>query len=67
MNRSKNFTEQEKFLLLDLINKYKSTIECKKTDAKSSKQKADAWEELCTEFNTNYVYTKREVKNLQSY
>ena len=25
MNRSKNFTEQETFLLLDLINKYKST------------------------------------------
>ena len=67
MNRSKNFTEQEKFLLLDLINKYKSTIECKKTDAKSSKQKADTWEELCAEFNANSVYTKREVKNLQSY
>ena len=54
-------------MLLDFINKYKSTIECKKTHAKSSKQKADAWNELCVEFNANSVYTKSEVKNLRNY
>ena len=42
MNRCKNFTEREKKLLITLVEKYKSTIECKKTNAKSAKEKFQA-------------------------
>ena len=66
MNRCKNFTEAEKKLLITLVEKYKSTIECKKTDAKSAKEKLQAWTELCKEFNSSSMYAKREVKQLQS-
>ena len=66
MNRCKNFTEAEKKLLITLVEKYKSTIECKKTDAKSAKEKLQAWTELCEEFNSSSMYAKREVKQLQS-
>ena len=67
MNRCKNFTEAEKKLLITLVEKYKSTVECKKTDAKSAKEKFQAWTELCEEFNSTSTYAKREAKQLQSF
>ena len=67
INRSKNFSETEKNLLLNLVDKYKNSIECKRTDSKTLKQKSEAWVNLCEEFNFTSTYTKREVKNLQSF
>ena len=42
-------------------------MECKRTDSKTLKQKSEAWENLCEEFNSTSTYTKREVKNLQRF
>ena len=67
MNRSKNFTDTEKNLLLNLVDKYKNSIECKRTYSKTLKQKREARADLCEEFNSTSTYTKREVKNLQSF
>ena len=67
MNRSKNFTDTEKNLLLNLVDKYKNSIECKKTVSKTLKQKSEAWASLCEKFNFASTYTKRKVKNLPSF
>ena len=67
INRSKNFTDTEKNLLLNLIDKYKNSVECKRTDSKTLKQKSEAWANLCEEFNSTSTYNKREVKKLQSF
>ena len=67
MNRSKNFTDTEKNLLLNLVDKYKNSIERKRTDSKTLKQKSETWADLCEEFNFTSTYTKRKVKDLQSF
>ena len=67
MNRSKNFTESEKKLLIDLVDKYKHTIESKKTDAKSAQEKMNARTQLTEEFNYISTYAIREMKNLQRF
>ena len=64
MNRCKNFTEAEKKLLITLLEKYKSTIECQKTDAKSAKEIFQVWTELCEEFNSTSTYAKRAATKL---
>jgi len=66
MNRSKNFVETKKKILLELIDRYKSVIECKRTDAKSTKEKEDAWKKLCDDFNSESTYMLRTVNNLKS-
>lgn len=47
MERKKLFTEFDKSLLTNnLISQFSTTIDCKKTDAKSAKEKAAAWSQL---------------------
>ena len=67
MNCLKNFTDTEKNLLLNLVGKHKNSIECKRTDSKTLKQKSEARANLCKDFNSTSTYTKRELKNLQSF
>lgn len=51
--RGANFTESSRFLLVKLCNKYKKIIECKKTDGTSWRDKANAWQQICQEFNSS--------------
>ena len=67
MNRSKNFVDSERKILIELVDKYKHTVECKKTDSKSSQEKMDAWNQLTMEFNSISTYTNRETKTLQRF
>ena len=68
MNRSKNFLDSERKLLIELMNKHKSKIERKKkTDSKSTKEKSDAWDQSCTKFNSISTHTHRDAKTLQRY
>ncbi|KAB0790443.1 hypothetical protein PPYR_15165 [Photinus pyralis] len=62
--RSANFTADEKILLLNLISKLKSVIECKKTDQITSKEKDLAWDNIQNEFQMcSKVYrTKESIK-----
>ena len=48
--RGGNYSSAERELLLELVVKYEA-IECKKTDAVSSREKADAWKKVAAEFN----------------
>ncbi|XP_065304931.1 myb/SANT-like DNA-binding domain-containing protein 3 [Dermacentor albipictus] len=60
------FTEEEKDLLQDLINKYKDVIENKRTDAVSLSAKAKAWEILCAEYNSRPFVRARDAKQLKN-
>ena len=49
--RAPNCSAYENSILLDLLDKYKSKIENKKTDGMSLKKKKNSWKELSGEFN----------------
>ncbi|XP_075539175.1 uncharacterized protein LOC142573810 [Dermacentor variabilis] len=59
------FTEEEKDLFTELLQRYSNVIESKKTDAVSLNAKAKAWERLCTEYNSMPHVRRREVKQLK--
>jgi hypothetical protein len=50
-DRAKNFTEEEKEMLIELVSSFKYIIENKKTDGVTSKQKDRAWASLTENFN----------------
>lgn len=49
--RAKNFSEYERSLLLTLVKKRQSVIECKRTDVASVKEKEAVWKIIADEFN----------------
>ncbi|XP_064463408.1 myb/SANT-like DNA-binding domain-containing protein 3 [Ornithodoros turicata] len=63
--RAPNFTASELSLLLDLVDKYKSVIENKKTDGKTVQQKSVAWVKLATEFNAQSAVHTRDADQLR--
>ena len=65
--RGKNFTDVELNLLVGLINqaKFKSVLECKKTDSFATTQKSKVWASLTAEFNATTTESRREVCQLQ--
>ncbi|KAI8116125.1 Myb/SANT-like DNA-binding domain-containing protein 3 [Lucilia cuprina] len=48
--RGKNFSLNEEYLLVDLVEIYKSVLENKKSDAVTWRQKNETWEKLASEF-----------------
>lgn len=50
--RCKNFLEEEKEILLNLVENHKHIIENKKTDAVWANQKRDTWEKIAIKFNS---------------
>ncbi|XP_067005685.2 myb/SANT-like DNA-binding domain-containing protein 3 [Anabrus simplex] len=52
-------------LELQVVTKYKNTIENKKTDAVSTKEKENAWNALATDFNSHANLARRDWKTLQ--
>lgn len=49
--RSKNFSDREIDLLLDLVKERKNILENKKTDAVTTRDKENCWKEISNEFN----------------
>lgn len=47
-NKSKHYTQIEKSLFLQILNKYK-IIECKKSNVNTLRQKEVAWNNICEE------------------
>lgn len=65
-DRSSNFTENDKELLLSIVPEYFSAIENKKTDGATVKEKNKAWEAVAEMFNaasTNDHRTWQQLKN----
>lgn len=58
-------TENETSILLELVGKYKTVIENKKTDGASTKAKHDAWERLTSQYNCMHGVVHRNTKQLR--
>ncbi|XP_064212394.1 myb/SANT-like DNA-binding domain-containing protein 3 [Tribolium castaneum] len=63
--RTKNFTEREKEIALDIINRYQNKIENKETDGVSQKERKDAWEKVAEEFNSASSTAPRTGKQMK--
>lgn len=50
--RSKNFSEEEKSYLLDIVKQYVSVIENKKTDNVTVGEKKKVWDVICRNYNS---------------
>lgn len=51
-SRTTNFSAREENILINLVKKYKSEIENKKTDTNNNRIKAEAWEKIYKEYNS---------------
>ena len=63
--RAKNFGQNEINLLINLVRKESSVIECKKSGVVTLKQKSESWAELAEEFNSLSGCLPRTVKVLK--
>lgn len=64
--REPMFQQSEKAVLIDLVTKYYSVVECKKTDAGSSKIKTEQWKRIAQEFNASSLIMEREWQSLKT-
>ncbi|XP_060875550.1 uncharacterized protein LOC132948884 [Metopolophium dirhodum] len=64
--RTKNFSEQEKQLLITLITPYKHVIENIKTDGFNIKQKNQSWAVVTSQFNDRVESGSRTVQQLKT-
>lgn len=65
IKRTANFTSEEEEILLNLVNKYKGILECRKTDNTTNHNKAIAWQNVADEYN-EAVRIQRDVKHLKN-
>ena len=65
-SRLSNLSYSDKFLLVELIVKYRNVIDNKKTDAVSSRMKEDCWRQLSEEFSAESVGGRREWQQLKN-
>jgi hypothetical protein len=65
--RSKNYTEYERKLLVDLLKIHgNGIVESKKKDVKTIAKKKKVWEEILKDFNADHQVNKRELRQLQT-
>ncbi|XP_022818412.1 uncharacterized protein LOC111350919 [Spodoptera litura] len=64
-DRSANFSLHERDILVSLIQKYKSILENKQSDASTWKQKEAAWKAIQNDFNARSGGTFRTTKTLK--
>jgi hypothetical protein len=63
--RSRNFTPSEINILVQLVEKRRQILECKKTGVITKKKKNATWEELAKEFNSLSGCLPRSAKVLR--
>ncbi|XP_072764481.1 uncharacterized protein [Anoplolepis gracilipes] len=65
-SKSKHYTSIEKNLFLQILQKYKHVIECKKSKHDTLREKEVAWSKICREFNnSSLVMQKRNMQQLK--
>ncbi|XP_063219423.1 myb/SANT-like DNA-binding domain-containing protein 3 [Bacillus rossius redtenbacheri] len=64
--RNKNTSQQEKYILLDLVTEHFNIIENKKTDGVSQQQKMKQWQILADTFNCMSGEHHRTAENLKA-
>nr|XP_050030056.1 myb/SANT-like DNA-binding domain-containing protein 3 [Dermacentor andersoni] len=66
MERRKiNFTDEERTILMDMMERHRDVLECKRTDAVSIHAKKKKWEKLADEFNSRHNVRPRTSKQLK--
>ena len=60
-------TPNEKQLLLDLVDEYKTVLESKKTDFGTTSKKADAWQTVTERFCSSPGATRRTASQLKTW
>lgn len=60
-----NYTSEEKNVLISIVDKYKSIIENKTTNAVANNEKDKAWVLLCEDFNARGVKIYRDADSLR--
>ncbi|KAI5644272.1 myb/SANT-like DNA-binding domain-containing protein [Phthorimaea operculella] len=56
--KKKNFTTQEKHLLLQILKSYKNILENKKTDNATANIKKQCWREIADKYNTSAIISE---------
>ncbi|KAE8739091.1 hypothetical protein FOCC_FOCC015414 [Frankliniella occidentalis] len=64
--RTPNFTESEKDLLVAIVYEFRVVLESKKTDALTTKEKNETWELAAQAFNSRSGFVTRSAKNLKN-
>ncbi|KAI5637083.1 myb/SANT-like DNA-binding domain-containing protein [Phthorimaea operculella] len=64
--RTENYTFNEKNILTQLVAKYRSRIENKRTDTATNADKVSGWKQLAAEFNCISSHYYRTDKNLKT-
>ncbi|XP_067212205.1 myb/SANT-like DNA-binding domain-containing protein 3 [Linepithema humile] len=65
-SKSKHYTPAEKSLFLQILNKYKQVIECKKSNINTLREKEAAWDCICQEFNnSSLIIQERSIQQLK--
>ncbi|XP_075531718.1 venom metalloproteinase antarease-like TtrivMP_A isoform X2 [Dermacentor variabilis] len=59
-----HFTEEDKAILVGLVNQRRCVLECNKTDTESNTKKNETWNELAKLLNSNHCRTPRDAKLL---
>lgn len=65
-DRSSNFTETDKELLMSIVSEYFIQIENKKTDGTTLKDKQKAWEKVAETFNAATTNENRSWQQLKT-
>ncbi|KAH9372124.1 hypothetical protein HPB48_009327 [Haemaphysalis longicornis] len=59
------FTPREKDLLIDLVDKHKHILECKKSDVYSAAHKNETWKKVADMYNAVHGVYPRDAKQLK--
>ncbi|KAL3854822.1 hypothetical protein ACJMK2_014065 [Sinanodonta woodiana] len=62
IRRSANFSEAEKMLLITLIEEYRDTIDNRRSDYKSVRDKEMAWDDVTKKFNATGFGTRSKIQ-----
>lgn len=66
IKRCNNFSDSETRVIIELVDKYKDIIECKKTDTEVNRKKIAIWKSIEKEFNSLSGQTFRDAKALRN-
>lgn len=58
--------EKDRELLIEIISRFKSIIENKKTDSSSNKEKAVAWKNIAFEYNSKKIGKEKSQQQLKA-
>ncbi|KAL0098975.1 hypothetical protein PUN28_020915 [Cardiocondyla obscurior] len=65
-SRSKHYTQMERKVFLQILQKYKNVVEVKRSDATTLKDKDIAWSQICEEYNNFSLRTLQQLKKLRA-